>query len=430
MKKSYTTLMLSTWILFAIPLAAAGNTATTVTAEEAREEARAMLQEAEAARAEAETARQEAAKAADRARSIAQRQAQEARQAAENAKDSEREVERTVMAQRADFERAREELGRAHRELREASREIARAHRELSRSGQEQEMVIDVNLGDRAVIGVVLGRQTPRGVVLMGVSPDGPAERAGLQPGDVVVSIQGNDLYQEKNARQLAIDVLLEVSVGEEVAIVAERDGQAGDYIVTAEQREPRGWQSMIRFPDTPVIASDPESFHEVVETITFPEASQAALAAEIAELSERIESRQYTFVSEDGETLSHFEFEDFSELGSWAMGDAEIWFGMPQAHGLELTTINQGLGAYFKTDRGVLVIEAREGNAYELQAGDVILAVGAVDVNTPSDLVRALRDVQAGSAIAIDIKRDRKNKTLQVTVPENRLGMNEFIRD
>jgi C-terminal processing protease CtpA/Prc len=309
-------LLIAMWRLMAGPVAA----------DETRE-ARAMLEEAELVRAKAETARQEAARAAERAISIAERQAREARQAAEG---TSRQHEEVAMA--------REELSRAHNELREASREVARAHRELSRSGQDREVMIDVNLGDRAVIGVVLGGQSPRGVQLMGVSPDGPAERAGLQPGDIVTSIQGNDLVNNNEARQVAFAAVRGIRDGEDVTLVAERDGQAREYTVTAEQREPRGWQSVMRFPDAPVIPEGPDgpdSAYQIVETITIPEIDQAELAAEIAELTERIESREFTFVGEDGETLSQFAFEDFSDMGGWAMSDAHIWFGLPQAHGL-----------------------------------------------------------------------------------------------
>lgn len=349
-----------------------------------------MLEEAERARIEAEGMRQEARKAAQLARETSAR--------LKNERARERAMEQDELM------RAREELGRAHRELREATREVARAHRELSLSQTERILEIErhVNLGDRAVIGVVLGKETDRGIEIIGISPDGPAERAGLQQGDTMVSIRGVELAGD-GAREAVFEVMGEAGDGDELAVIVERDGESREFLVTAETREPRGWQSVIRIPEIEVVEEIDGSEPVIVERIVVPDIDEAALAERVAEVTARIE--------------------EFSDLGGHAMREADIWFGLPHAHGLELATVNKGLGEYFKTDRGVLVISAREDNAYQLKSGDVILSIGAATVNSPSDMMRALRDAEPGEAIELKIKRNRRDRNLTVVMPENRLG-------
>ena len=100
------------------------------------------------------------------------------------------------------------------------------------------------------------------------------------------------------------------------------------------------------------------------------------------------------------------------------------VWFGLPHALGLELVTLNPQLGAYFGADSGVLVIQAEEDNDLQLQSGDVILAINSETVESPSDLMRALREAESGDSVDVTIRRDQKDVTLDVVIPDNRFGL------
>jgi len=401
--------------------------------QEQSREYQAMLEDAERARSEAEQARREAVRMAEQAREMARREAQRSRQ------ESAQQAQQQSMEQREEMERVREELSRAHRELREASREIAEAHRELARSSREHHVVRQINLGERAVIGVVLGRESVEGVEIIGVSPGGPAEQAGLQTGDLLVSIggerlDGQDVGGQGTGRKTLFRVMDEIEAGDALVVGVMRDGKPLEFEVTAEQREPSSWQTMIRIPeppDAPAAPGDPQVF---IEGIEVPHIDEEAINAQVQALQKELESKQFRFVLPGGEEIQmsgdfalpehlDIEVEELSELADQALREANIWFGLPQAQGLELAAINEGLGEYFKTDRGVLVLQARQENAYGLRSGDVVLEINARPVDSPTDMMRALREIEPGSEVELAIKRDRRNKTLSVVMPENRLG-------
>ena len=132
-------------------------------------------------------------------------------------------------------------------------------------------------------------------------------------------------------------------------------------------------------------------------------------------------ERRQIMELGDFSDLTSRYEFlfNDMSELGDVALQDANVWFGLPLAHGLKLAELDADLGEYFKTERGVLVLKAKPDNDMQLESGDVVLQVGDREVNSPADFMRALRDFEPGEEIEVAIKRERKNRTLTTVMPE-----------
>ena len=433
-------LILGALLSLVAPTASAGGDVEQSTEQQAQEEARA---EYESMLAEAELAREQAREVAEQARETARAQAELTREKAELQNEQREDFSRQRALKAEETARMREELSRTHRELREVSREVARAHQDLARAEERKHEIRFVNLGDRAVIGVILGGETPDGVQIIGVSPDGPAERAGLLQGDVLQSLRGVDLTAGDSGRAAINSIMREVKDGEEIAASVIRDGEHWEFMVTAEQREPRAWQSMIRIHESVDDVGSAVAPEVYIERIEVPEIDEEALVAQIEALGQQVSELEYAFITVDKndfpihEDFEHeqFEHEDFehgeylidysamSQIGEHAMREANVWFGLPHAQGLELTTINPGLGEYFKADHGVLVIQAREDNSYQLQSGDVVQEIGTTTVNTPADMMRALRGLDSGGAVEIQIKRNKRNKTLSVTVPENRFG-------
>ncbi|MEE4175525.1 MAG: PDZ domain-containing protein [Xanthomonadales bacterium] len=409
----------------------------------AEAEQRAALAAVEAARAElAQRAEAEMREAqALRARALEDLEAEKEALKAEGRElhaETAREQAEMRRVEREERRRVQRELERAHENLRKASREVARVHRELYRTDPVLAPAPSFS-ANRAVIGVILGNNDEDGVRVLGLSPDGPAERAGLQPGDTIISLMGESLVEGgTDGRVILGEALRAVEPGDELEIVIQRGDEALEKVIVAEERTPFSWHSITRlgapvaptppgepaapgsagaprFPDAPVVV---QSFEIADIDRAQLERELEALRGELAERKIIIDTRTI----EDGELV--YEFEALSEIGDTALAGTNIWFGMPLTRGLKFAELDSDLASYFDTTDGVLVLQAREDNLLQLRSGDVIRAVNGDQVQRPADVVRALRRVDSGESVELEIVRRQKSETLVVTVPENRLGL------
>ena len=135
------------------------------------------------------------------------------------------------------------QLDAARARLDDAARDVADLTRQLH-GDEESDIVKFFHGGPRgAMIGVNIGGEQTRddGVELMGVSPSGPAQLAGLQKGDVLVAVDGTPLRRSGDtppSRQL-VDYLRKAKPGQVVKLDYLRAGKRQTASVTTGAAEP-----------------------------------------------------------------------------------------------------------------------------------------------------------------------------------------------
>src|SRR5712692_1224372 len=200
------------------------------------------------------------------------------------------------------------------------------------------------------------------GAKIEGVTPGGPADKAGLKVGDIVTKFNGTSL----------------------AAVKAEDDEQSGPgrkLVELARRLEPddtvkvefrRGSDTK----QTTLVAADMGGKFQMVIPGP-PEIAWAPMPG-----------------------MDHFEM-----------------FGSPWGD-LELVSLNADLGEYFGTKDGVLVVKAPADSSLPLKGGDVITSIGGRKPANPSHAMRILRSYEKGETVSIEILRKQKRMTLSWKVP------------
>jgi S1-C subfamily serine protease len=239
-------------------------------------------------------------------------------------------------------------------------------------AAQEPEVRVFSTTSQRARLGVTVDVTADKeldavGARIRDVLPDGPAAKAGLKPGDIVTRLDGQSLGGAKSddddasgpGRRL-VELAQKLEPGDTVKVEYRRDGRARTATIVAEEV---GFAGMMRMP-------------------------------ELARLRERMPA------------LEHLP------------GEGAFWFGMGPA-GLRLAELNPGLGEYFGTSEGLLVLEPPADSTLPLRAGDVIRAIDGRTPQSAEHAGRILRSYAKGEQVKLDITRQRRQSTVTWTVPE-----------
>lgn len=251
----------------------------------------------------------------------------------------------------------------------------------------------------RPMLGIVMGDDPDgAGVRLTAVTPDAPAERAGLRAGDLIVAIDGQKLSGRRAASR-AYDVLEKLEAGSTHEFEIERDGKRSRISVTAELVKPS-----LSF------AFSGGDFDPPGQSFAFGwNADNNAMDLDrFRDWAE--DSRNWSVIANSGRPFIT------GNLAPRVFGVGLNWAN------LELAALNPDLGRYFGADRGVLVIDSQLEDQ-TLKAGDVILMVDGVKVDQPRDTLRALRDFEPGEKVPFTVLRDGEELALQVETPKSPLS-------
>jgi S1-C subfamily serine protease len=199
------------------------------------------------------------------------------------------------------------------------------------------------------------------------VSPGGAAQAAGLREGDEILAVDGRELGAGGDPAAALVAITRELEPEKAVKLRVRRDGRNQEIEVRPRPA-----------PRTMVLGARPGGEFRFA-------GPPGDIRAPVAGVGPML-----------------FEFEHLAPLA-----------------GMELATLSERLGSYFGAKEGVLVVRAGNQDAWKLQDGDVILSIDGREPESAAHATRILRSYHRGEKLQIKVLRQRRNETLDVTLPE-----------
>jgi len=237
-----------------------------------------------------------------------------------------------------------------------------------------------------------------RGAEVTNVLEDGPAWDAGIREGDVITAIDGQSLFEPLSGdredgfdldQSIPVQRLLalarELEPGENVEVTYLRGGEERRATVTAEDLTGQAFGYMQGF--------DAERLRD-----------------QLRGLNEDLPGFQWRGPGPGDPDVS---------ILRGAPGAARFFDGSRFGRfGLEMVELNEGLGQYFGTEQGTLVVNVAEDSELGLQPGDVILRIGDRPADAPDRVLRILGSYGADEDIPIHVRRNGREVSVMGRLP------------
>lgn len=292
----------------------------------------------------------------------------------------------------------------------------------------------------RSVVGVSIdygqgAEADALGAQLQEVQPDGPADRAGLRPGDIVTHVDGHSVFdalEPSRERRLEESQSLPVQrfvqlVGaldpeEPVEIAYLRDGRRGEVVVTPAPASDLAFDAVGAFPELRIFR---DTLSEGGVRFFGGEPRAFALRDSLAVFrfegpGRDGEVRFFGEIDAEPESFARrFRVDPCFDMTSDEGRVSVRVLGMSNCvNGVEFVELNEGLGEYFGTERGVLVSEVAEESTLGLRAGDVLMAIDGRSVDSVEEARRILGSYTSDEELRLRVMRRGSETEILARMP------------